>query len=203
MEQLARHGELDAVSRRHAEYFLALAQAGGAAISAGQPSEWLTRLEDERANLRAALSWLRDREEYGLGLRLATALGGFWHVRSANAEGRMWLESFLALSSADDASRTDQIAALRWAGELAGLEGDLTAAQTHLEKSLSLGASGRRYVRRRGRAAGHRVGTVPAGPGGSVHCAPLGGNRAHPAAWRSTADGFPAGLSCYRGRPPG
>ena len=138
MEQLAHHGERDAVSRRHAEYFLALAQAGGAAISAGQPSEWLTRLEDERANLRAALSWLRDREEYGLGLRLATALGGFWHVRSANAEGRMWLESFLALSSADDASRTDQIAALRWAGELAGLEGDLTAAQTHLEKSLSL-----------------------------------------------------------------
>jgi tetratricopeptide (TPR) repeat protein len=138
MEQLAHHRELDAVSRRHAEYFLALAQAGGAAISAGQPSEWLTRLEAERANLRAALSWLRDREEYGLGLRLATAIGGFWHVRSANAEGRMWLERFLALSSADDASRAELIAALRWAGELAGLEGDLTAAQTHLEKSLSL-----------------------------------------------------------------
>ena len=93
MEQLARYGELEEVSRRHADYFVALAQAGGAAISAGQPSEWLTRLEDERANLRAALSWLRDHEEYGLGLRLATALGGFWHVRSANAEGRMWLET--------------------------------------------------------------------------------------------------------------
>jgi tetratricopeptide (TPR) repeat protein len=138
MEQLARCGELDEVSRRHADYFVALAQAGGAAILAGQPSEWLTRLEDERANLRAALSCLRDREAYGLGLRLATALGGFWHVRSANAEGRMWLESFLALSSADDASPADQVAALRWAGELAGLEGDLTAAQTHLEKSLTL-----------------------------------------------------------------
>ena len=50
----------------------------------------------------------------------------------------MWLESFLALSSAVDAPRTDQIAALRWAGELAGLEGDLPAAQTHLQKSLAL-----------------------------------------------------------------
>jgi predicted ATPase/DNA-binding XRE family transcriptional regulator len=137
MEQLARHGELDEVSRRHAHFFVALAQAGGAAISTGQLSEWLTRLQAERANLRAALSWLRDHEEYGLGLRLATALGGFWHVRSANAEGRTWLESFLALS-ADDASVVDQVAALRWAGELAGLEGDLTAAQTHLEKSLAL-----------------------------------------------------------------
>src|SRR5215213_5408086 len=142
MEQLAHQRELDEVSQRHAEYFVALAQAGGAAISAGQLSEWLARLEDERANLRAALSWLRDHEEYGLGLRLATSLGGFWHVRSANAEGRMWLESFLALSSADDASPADQVAALRWAGELAGLEGDLAAAQAHLEKSLSLARRG-------------------------------------------------------------
>jgi predicted ATPase/DNA-binding XRE family transcriptional regulator len=138
MEQLAQHGELDEVCWRHAHYFVALAQAGGAAISAGQPSAWLARLEADRANLRAALSWLRDREEYGLGLRLVTALGGFWHVRSANAEGRMWLESFLTLSVADDASRVDHVAALRWAGELAGLEGDLTAAQTHLEQSLTL-----------------------------------------------------------------
>ena len=50
METLAHHGELDAVSRRHAEYFLALAQAGRAAITAGQPSQWLTRLEAEWAN---------------------------------------------------------------------------------------------------------------------------------------------------------
>ena len=40
----------------------------------------------------------------------------------------------LTLSVADDASRVDHVAALRWAGELAGLEGDLTAAQTHLEQ---------------------------------------------------------------------
>ncbi|HEX5964081.1 MAG TPA: helix-turn-helix domain-containing protein [Gemmatimonadales bacterium] len=138
MEQLTCHGELDEVSRRHADYFFSLAQAGGAAISAGRPREWLTRLEAERANLRAALSWLRERGEYGLGLRLAAALGGFWHVRSANAEGRMWLESFLALSPADDESHADRIAALRWAGELAGLEGDLTSAQIHLERSLAL-----------------------------------------------------------------
>jgi tetratricopeptide (TPR) repeat protein len=138
MEQLTFHGELDEVSRRHADYFFSLAQAGGAAISAGRPREWLTRLEAERANLRAALSWLRERGEYGLGLRLAAALGGFWHVRSANAEGRMWLESFLALSPADDESHAARIVALRWAGELAGLEGDLTSAQIHLEKSLAL-----------------------------------------------------------------
>ena len=154
MEQLMCHGELEEVSRRHADYFSSLAQMGGAAISAGQTQEWLTHLEAERANLRAALSWLRDREEHGLGLRLATALGGFWHVRSANAEGRMWLESFLALSSADDASHADRIGALRWAGELARLEGDLTTAQTHLEQSLALA---RRVGDRHGVAAALRA----------------------------------------------
>ena len=154
--------------------------AGGRSrLSAGQPSAWLARLEADRANLRAALSWLRDREEYGLGLRLVTALGGFWHVRSANAEGRMWLESRFTLSVADDASRVDHVAALRWAGELAGLEGDLTAAQTHLEQSLTLARrAGDTWSR--GRTACYWVGTVPAGPGSSLHCAFVRSDCAHP-----------------------
>jgi tetratricopeptide (TPR) repeat protein len=72
------------------------------------------------------------------GLRLAATLGAYWHVRSANTEGRAWLEGFLAQAAADDTSDADRITALRWAGELAGLAGDLSAAQTHLEKSLAL-----------------------------------------------------------------
>ena len=40
---------------RHAQYFVALAQAGGADLAAAVPGEWLARLEDEQANLRAAL----------------------------------------------------------------------------------------------------------------------------------------------------
>ena len=38
MEQLARHGEADEVSRRHADYFVALAQAGGAALGGAAPA---------------------------------------------------------------------------------------------------------------------------------------------------------------------
>ena len=141
LEQLAIHGEADEVGRRHAQYYVALAQAGGADLAAAVPGEWLARLEAERANLRAALTWLRDREETGAGLRLAAALGGFWRLRSASTEGRAWLETFLAQPAIDETPAGDRIVALRWAGELAGLEGDMGTAEARLSESLALARS--------------------------------------------------------------
>ena len=87
LEQVAANGEGEALARRHARYFLALAQAGATALANEGPGDWLVRLEPEQGNLRAALTWLRDHGESEAGLALAAALGGFWHVRSANAEG--------------------------------------------------------------------------------------------------------------------
>ena len=158
LEQLAIHGEVDEVGRRHAHYYVALAQAGGADLAAAVPGEWLARLEAEQANLRAALTWLRDREESGAGVRLAAALGGFWRLRSASAEGRAWLETFLAQPTLDEAPAVDRIVALRWAGELAGLEGDMRTAEARLSESLALA-----------RGAGDKRGTAAAlGALGSV-----------------------------------
>jgi predicted ATPase/DNA-binding XRE family transcriptional regulator len=141
LEQLALHGEAEEVGRRHAQYYVALAQAGGADLAAAVPGEWLARLEAEQANLRAALTWLRDQDESGAGLRLAAALGGFWRLRSASAEGRAWLETFLAQPALDEAPAGARIVALRWAGELAGLEGDMGTAEARLSESLALARS--------------------------------------------------------------
>jgi predicted ATPase/DNA-binding XRE family transcriptional regulator len=138
MEQLASHGELNEVSRRHADYFLALAEEGGAALGGAAPGEWVTRLGTEQPNIRAALGWLRDSGESAAGLRLAASLGGFWRLRSAITEGRAWLETFLAQEGARDESSADRIAALRWAGEIAGLSGDPAAADARLSESLAL-----------------------------------------------------------------
>src|SRR5205807_1384412 len=90
-ERLSESGEADAVSRRHAEHLVRLAeQAGWRPESAGY-SRWMRRMADEHDNIRAALSWTRseggDRE---LGLRLAGRLYGFWHVGRVR-EGRAWL----------------------------------------------------------------------------------------------------------------
>jgi predicted ATPase/DNA-binding XRE family transcriptional regulator len=154
MEQLARRGEAEAAGRRHTGYFLALAEAGGAALGGVAPGEWAARLQVERDNLRAALTWLRDHKEHGLGLRLAAALGRFWRLRSAITEGRAWLETFLAQDGTTEASSepssADRIAALRWAGEIAGLSGDSAAAVARLSESLALA---RRVGDKRGMAA--------------------------------------------------
>ena len=147
LEQLAVHGEAEETGRRHAEYFLALALAGAAD---GIRGGWLSRLEAEQGNLRAALAWCRDHEAGEAGLALAAALGPFWHVRSANAEGRAWLETFLAQAAPPSRRAADRIAALRWAGELAGLQGDLAPAMARLGESLALA---RRAGDRRGAAA--------------------------------------------------
>jgi predicted ATPase/transcriptional regulator with XRE-family HTH domain len=147
VEQLVSRGELEEVGRSHAYYYVDLAQTGGADLAAAAPGRWLAHLGAEQANLRAALTWLRDWEETAGGLRLAGALGGFWRLRNASTEGRSWLETFLAQPRAADAPTADRIMALRWAGELAGLEGDLVAAQTRLSESLALA---RRTVDRRG-----------------------------------------------------
>ena len=137
-EQLVHHGDADETCRRHARYYVALAQAEGANLAAAAPGECLARLEVEQPNLRAALVWLRDRNEHELGLQLAESLASFWHVRSANAEGRWWLETFLTVSSPGQPSPAIRISALRWAGELAGLQGDAATAETHLTESLTL-----------------------------------------------------------------
>jgi predicted ATPase/DNA-binding XRE family transcriptional regulator len=137
LEQLAASGEAEELGRHHADYALALAQAGAAALGSATQGGWLTRLEVEQANLRAALTWLRDHEAGETGLRLATALGVFWHIRNAHAEARTWLEIFLAHASAATPTK-DRLSALHWVGEFAGLLGDTAAAEVHLTESLTL-----------------------------------------------------------------
>jgi predicted ATPase/DNA-binding CsgD family transcriptional regulator len=149
LERLEASGEAEEIRRRHADDVLALTRAGAADLADSAPGGWLTRLEVEQANIRAALTWLRDRGDTGVGLRLAAALGGFWRLRNSIAEGRAWLETFLA-RSADGVAPADRVAALRWAGELAGLQGDVEAARGPLAESLDLA---RRTNDKRGLAA--------------------------------------------------
>lgn len=60
--------------------------------------------------MRAALSWGLKRGEIRLVLRLAGALGTFWHAHSHSDSGRKWLEA--ALARDEGASVTVRIKAL-------------------------------------------------------------------------------------------
>ena len=95
-EKLGDAGEGEAVRCRHADFFLALAERAQPQLRGPEDKAWLERLEREHDNMRAALSFALECEEAELALRLAGALGTFWHMHSHSDAGRKWLEAALA-----------------------------------------------------------------------------------------------------------
>src|SRR5262249_33828460 len=63
LERLEESGELEVVRRRHAGYYLALAEAEARTLAGAEQAAGLARQEREHDNLRAALAWARERGE--------------------------------------------------------------------------------------------------------------------------------------------
>src|SRR3954447_16581850 len=96
-EKLEESGEPDVFSRRHAEFYLALAEETEAGLRGPDQIACFRRLEKENDNFRAALSWSLDRAEVPteeLGLRLTVALWLFWNIQGST-EGHRWVEEAL------------------------------------------------------------------------------------------------------------
>jgi non-specific serine/threonine protein kinase len=96
--KLVEAGEADAARRRHATFYLGLAERGDPELRGPKQASWLDRLEAEHDNLRAALEWSLSQEKDEAGLRLAGALSGYWHGRGYLSEGREWLDARHAAS---------------------------------------------------------------------------------------------------------
>jgi non-specific serine/threonine protein kinase len=138
LEQLAWTGELETQRRRHAEYFLELAEQAEPELWGPAASTWHARLDAEHDNLRAALEWgLTAGVETGsvLALRLAGALARFWWTRSYHSEGRTWLARALADAPAGSAARMKALHGAAW---LAHMLHDSTGARVLLEESLAI-----------------------------------------------------------------
>jgi len=136
LERLEESGELERLRRRHARYFLKLAEEEERASQGPLQRAWLDRLETEHDNLRAALAWsLTSQGDTELGLQLTGALSHFWYVREHHSEARMWLQSALERSGDATAARAK---VLFGAGRLAWFQGELARADMLLEESLTL-----------------------------------------------------------------
>ncbi|WP_414943238.1 helix-turn-helix transcriptional regulator [Amycolatopsis sp. cmx-11-32] len=105
-ELLAGSGELTETMRRHCQWYDRLtATAEAEWVSAAQDG-WVSRLNREHANLRAALDWaLRQPGEALSALRIATRLDEYWTLRGSLAEARTWLERALAKTPAGHPDR--------------------------------------------------------------------------------------------------
>ncbi len=110
-------GELPATRARHVAAYVTLAEHAASAIRGPEQEVWLSRLQREQGNLRAALEWATGHLDAETGLRLACALVPFWEAHGHLAEGLHWLHQALGLpaNGIDPALR---MRALRGAGRL-------------------------------------------------------------------------------------
>src|SRR5205085_1061048 len=91
LEKLTQRCELDALQRRHAEAYAALAERAEPHFRSPEEKSWLERIARDLDNLRAALAWSRTpKGDRVTGLRLAGSLWPFWRWHGRVMEGRQW-----------------------------------------------------------------------------------------------------------------
>ncbi|WP_327582237.1 helix-turn-helix domain-containing protein [Nonomuraea sp. NBC_00507] len=100
------------VTRRHTEYFLALALAEREDVDSPV-------LAQEQDNLRAALDRALDGQDVDVAMRLCAALWGFWSEHGDIGEGLSRVRDALALEGADRLPVDVQLAVLTGAARLA------------------------------------------------------------------------------------
>jgi predicted ATPase/DNA-binding NarL/FixJ family response regulator len=154
-ENLQAAGEEAAVRDRHWAWCMALARRAYGPLWGPDQKAWVSRLQTELDNLRAAVEWgkLALERDAGAASPVADAtldtgctLWRFWRTRGHLHEARRSLMELLARAPAPTAARANAL----WAvGYLALLQGDVPAARSHLEDGLSLA-----------REFGHTFGTI-------------------------------------------
>jgi tetratricopeptide (TPR) repeat protein len=95
--KLESAGETNEMSTRHLTWFADFAQrAEWEVVASPEQDRWMTRIEADHDNLRAALTWALDAEDrIEHGLRLAAGLWSFWWIRGYEEEGCLYLERLL------------------------------------------------------------------------------------------------------------
>jgi non-specific serine/threonine protein kinase len=136
LEQLDLHGESEDAGRRHAAWYLALAEQAAPALLGAEQREWAERLDGEYANLRVALAWLLAHDEAVAALQLAGSLILFWFLRGHLREGAQWLEQSLDRSRI--AAPEERVWALFGSGLLTWARGDFARAEAIGARALAL-----------------------------------------------------------------
>ncbi len=101
-ERLDESGEADAIRRRHAVWFLGLAERSRTLLRGGEQKAWLHRMFTEEGNIRDALTWAVDGGHAEIALRFAFALEVFWVRAFWWPDASRWLDLILRF---DDPSR--------------------------------------------------------------------------------------------------
>jgi predicted ATPase/DNA-binding SARP family transcriptional activator len=136
-ERLAGSGADERTHRRHAEFFLRLAERAEPLLRGPEQAVWLRRLEADQDNFSAAIDWaLRDDPE--VAVRLSSALAYFWLIGRHRSEVRRRLAE--AVDTARGAAPVHRARALVWAAQLANVEGRPDQAASCAQEAYELAA---------------------------------------------------------------
>ena len=138
LELLVAHGDAHVLRRRHAAYFLALAEAAETQQFDVNWAARMARLEAEHDNLRAALGWSQATAgDASIGLRLAKELLYLWMGGGHWTEAHSWLTRVLAHPQGSERALL-RAQVLTSAGYMFGLLSNYAAAQAAFAESLAI-----------------------------------------------------------------
>jgi predicted ATPase/class 3 adenylate cyclase len=92
--KLLESGELDQVRNQHLEFFLKLAEEAESHFNSFEEMEWISSLEADNDNLRAAIEWAME-QDVSSALGLGAALYLFWSRHGQESEGFRILQEAL------------------------------------------------------------------------------------------------------------
>ncbi len=135
-EKLDASGEADAIRSAHRAWFLDLAERADAERTGKHIAEWLTRLETEHDNLRAALRAIVAAGDVEAQVRMCAALGWFWNIRGHWTEGRARLGDAIVAAGEEFPALRGKM--LNLAGALASYQDDFEGAKRLYEECLAV-----------------------------------------------------------------
>ena len=134
-ERLSESGEAEALRRRHADYFVELAERAEPELHLSEQRHWFQQLEMERANLRLALEWSLQRD-VAVGLRIVGAVWWYWFTYGYHLAGYQWTQQLLPHLA--EAPLTSHPKFLIAAGHMALLQSDIPGARRLLLQAVEL-----------------------------------------------------------------
>jgi predicted ATPase/class 3 adenylate cyclase len=135
-ELLSEVPDAHEIRRRHAGFFLDLAESAEPELTGERQAHWLDALAIEHDNLRSAIEWAVT-DDMQVSLRLATALWRFWQMRGHLREGRERIGAILSLPATGNHPR-ERARALGAAGSIDYWLADFDVAVSRYEESLAI-----------------------------------------------------------------
>ena len=119
-DRLEDDGTLDECADRHAQFFVRLAAEAGRELINPRQAVWMSRLVDEREELRAAIAHLIDERRWDDVIECVWPLYWFWWVGGQHGEVRVWMARLL--EHEDELSERARTIALYYENSIASMQ---------------------------------------------------------------------------------